>query len=85
MKSDTACNAAKEMNPDMNLTPHQNRVGPETEKVDMLNNLMLNRSSFPLSKSIWWWILRSLCNAMHCCLKYHHEGRRGYDSGTFES
>jgi len=33
MKSDTACNAAKEMNPDMNLTPHQNRVGPETEKV----------------------------------------------------
>jgi len=33
MKSDTACNAVKEMNPDINVTSHQNRVGPETEKV----------------------------------------------------
>lgn len=33
LKSDTACNAAKEMNPDLNITSHQNRVGPETEKI----------------------------------------------------
>ena len=36
MKSDTACNAVKEMNPDINVTSHQNRVGPETEKVRQL-------------------------------------------------
>lgn len=34
MKSDTACNAVKEMNPTINVTSHQNRVGPETEKVN---------------------------------------------------
>jgi len=33
MKSDTAANAVKEMNPDINIIPHQNRVGPETEKI----------------------------------------------------
>ena len=36
MKSDTACNAVKEMNPDINVTSHQNRVGPETEKVSFM-------------------------------------------------
>lgn len=33
LKSDTACRAVKAMNPDINVTSHQNRVGPETEKV----------------------------------------------------
>ncbi|XP_057312702.1 ubiquitin-like modifier-activating enzyme 1 isoform X2 [Hydractinia symbiolongicarpus] len=33
MKSQTAANAVKEMNMDMNIIPHQNRVGPETEKI----------------------------------------------------
>jgi len=33
LKSNTACNAAKEMNPTLNITAHQNRVGPETERV----------------------------------------------------
>lgn len=31
MKSDTAASAVKAMNPDVNIMPHQNRVGPETE------------------------------------------------------
>lgn len=33
LKSDTACKAVKDMNPDINVTSHQNRVGPETEKI----------------------------------------------------
>ena len=33
LKSETAAKAAKEMNPDLRITAHQNRVGPETEKV----------------------------------------------------
>ncbi|XP_041459410.1 ubiquitin-like modifier-activating enzyme 1 [Lytechinus variegatus] len=32
-KSDTAAKAAKEMNPDLNIVPHLNRVGPETENI----------------------------------------------------
>lgn len=32
-KSDTAAKAAKEMNPEINVIPHLNRVGPETENV----------------------------------------------------
>ncbi|XP_011672400.2 ubiquitin-like modifier-activating enzyme 1 [Strongylocentrotus purpuratus] len=32
-KSDTAAKAAKEMNPEINIIPHLNRVGPETENV----------------------------------------------------
>lgn len=32
-KSDTAAKAAKVMNPDFNIIPHLNRVGPETENV----------------------------------------------------
>ncbi|XP_035675707.1 ubiquitin-like modifier-activating enzyme 1 [Branchiostoma floridae] len=32
-KSDTAAAAVKKMNPNMNITAHQNRVGPETENV----------------------------------------------------
>jgi len=33
MKSQTAASAVKEMNPDVNVIAHQNRVGPETEKI----------------------------------------------------
>ncbi|XP_077980547.1 ubiquitin-like modifier-activating enzyme 1 [Glandiceps talaboti] len=33
MKSDTAAKAVKVMNPDVNITSHQNRVGPETENI----------------------------------------------------
>ncbi|KAJ7390879.1 E1 ubiquitin-activating protein [Desmophyllum pertusum] len=33
MKSDVAARAVKVMNPEINITAHQNRVGPETEKV----------------------------------------------------
>lgn len=33
MKSQCAAKAVKEMNPDINIIAHQNRVGPETEKV----------------------------------------------------
>ncbi|TNM87031.1 hypothetical protein fugu_007261 [Takifugu bimaculatus] len=33
MKSDTAAMAVKQMNPSMKITPHQNRVGPDTERV----------------------------------------------------
>jgi ubiquitin-activating enzyme E1 len=33
MKSETASDAIKEMNPTINITAHQNRVGPDTEKV----------------------------------------------------
>lgn len=32
MKSEVAARAVKVMNPDVNITAHQNRVGPETEK-----------------------------------------------------
>ncbi|KAK9503585.1 hypothetical protein O3M35_010114 [Rhynocoris fuscipes] len=32
-KSATACDAVKRMNPFINVIPHENRVGPETEKV----------------------------------------------------
>lgn len=32
MKSEVAARAVKVMNPDLNITAHQNRVGPETEK-----------------------------------------------------
>eukprot|EP00794_Sanderia_malayensis_P007342 gene7342-8162_t len=31
MKSETAAKSVKAMNPDMNIIPHQNRVGPDTE------------------------------------------------------
>ncbi|XP_018414690.1 PREDICTED: ubiquitin-like modifier-activating enzyme 1 isoform X2 [Nanorana parkeri] len=33
MKSETAAQAVKHMNPDLHITAHQNRVGPDTEKV----------------------------------------------------
>ena len=33
MKSDTAAAAVKQMNPSIRITGHQNRVGPETERV----------------------------------------------------
>lgn len=33
MKSDTAAMAVKQMNPSIKITPHQNRVGPDTERV----------------------------------------------------
>jgi len=33
MKSQTAAKAVKQMNRDINIVPHQNRVGPDTEKV----------------------------------------------------
>lgn len=33
MKSDTAAAAVKQMNPSITITGHQNRVGPDTEKV----------------------------------------------------
>lgn len=33
LKSDTACKAAKQMNPGFNVKSQQNRVGPETEHV----------------------------------------------------
>lgn len=33
MKSDTAAAAVKQMNPSIRITPHQNRVGPDTERV----------------------------------------------------
>lgn len=33
MKSDTAAAAVKQMNPSVRITPHQNRVGPDTERV----------------------------------------------------
>lgn len=33
MKSQTAADAVKKMNPDMNIIAHQNRVGPDTEKI----------------------------------------------------
>ena len=46
MKSDTACNAVKEMNPDINVTSHQNRVGPETEKVGFPDFLDLGFSVY---------------------------------------
>ena len=40
MKSETAAKAAEAMNPDMNITAHQNRVGPETESI--LNIIKFN-------------------------------------------
>lgn len=33
MKSEVAAKAVKVMNPELNITAHQNRVGPETEKI----------------------------------------------------
>lgn len=33
MKSDTAAAAVKQMNPSIKITGHQNRVGPDTERV----------------------------------------------------
>lgn len=33
MKSQTAAAAVKQMNPSIRITGHQNRVGPDTEKV----------------------------------------------------
>lgn len=33
MKSDTAAAAVKQMNPSIRITAHQNRVGPDTERV----------------------------------------------------
>lgn len=42
MKSDTAAAAVKQMNPLVRVTSHQNRVGPDTEKVyddDFFDNL----------------------------------------------
>ncbi|XP_029466459.1 ubiquitin-like modifier-activating enzyme 1 [Rhinatrema bivittatum] len=33
MKSETAAEAVKQMNPNIRITGHQNRVGPETEKI----------------------------------------------------
>ena len=33
MKSETAAAAVKQMNPSIRITGHQNRVGPETERV----------------------------------------------------
>lgn len=33
MKSETAAAAVKQMNPSVRITGHQNRVGPDTEKV----------------------------------------------------
>lgn len=33
MKSDTAAAAVKEMNPNIHITSHQDRVGPDTERV----------------------------------------------------
>lgn len=33
MKSDTAAAAVKKMNPSIRITGHQNRVGPDTERV----------------------------------------------------
>lgn len=33
MKSDVAAKAVKVMNPDINITAHQNRVGPDTEGI----------------------------------------------------
>lgn len=42
LKSVTAANAAKVMNPELNIIAHQNRVGPETENIyndDFFENL----------------------------------------------
>ena len=33
MKSEVAAKAVKVMNPELNITAHQNRVGPETESI----------------------------------------------------
>lgn len=33
MKSDTAAAAVKQMNPSVRITGHQNRVGPDTERI----------------------------------------------------
>lgn len=33
MKSDTAAAAVKQMNPSIKITGHQNRVGPDTERI----------------------------------------------------
>ena len=33
MKSEVAARAVKVMNPEINITAHQNRVGPETESI----------------------------------------------------
>lgn len=33
MKSETAAAAVKQMNPSVHITGHQNRVGPDTEKI----------------------------------------------------
>ena len=33
MKSEVAARAVKAMNPEINITAHQNRVGPETESI----------------------------------------------------
>ena len=37
MKSETAANAVKAMNPDVNIHAHQNRVGPDTEGILSFN------------------------------------------------
>lgn len=46
MKSEVAARAVKVMNPEINITAHQNRVGPETESI-LYNNS--NRNAFFLS------------------------------------
>ena len=38
MKSETAANAVKAMNPDVNIHAHQNRVGPDTEGILSFKN-----------------------------------------------
>lgn len=42
MKSDTAAAAVKEMNPNIHIASHQDRVGPDTERIyddDFFENL----------------------------------------------
>lgn len=38
MKSQTAADAVKQMNPDISIIAHQNRVGPDTESKFLLQS-----------------------------------------------
>lgn len=72
MKSDTAAAAVKKMNPSIRITGHQNRVGPETERVydddffesldgvaNALDNVDARKKNVATKLSVYWLFLSS--------------------------
>lgn len=71
MKSDTAAAAVKQMNPAIRITPHQNRVGPDTERIydddffeslDGVANALDNVDARKRNKPLFNWINESAVN-----------------------